>query len=63
MWRWYWTVSIDIMSYDGGFALTHAAAVRKANRAAAKASREQTWDAAEEVWEFDGDPPPTVQQP
>jgi hypothetical protein len=56
LWRWYWTVSNGIMERDGGFALTHAAAVRRANKAAAKVRREQAWDAEEEVWEFDGGP-------
>jgi hypothetical protein len=45
------------MECDGGFALTHAAAARKANRAAAKVLREQAWNAEEEVWEFNGDQP------
>jgi hypothetical protein len=53
LFRWYWTVSNGINGYDGGFAMTRAAAVRKANKAAARAKREQAWDAEEEVWEFE----------
>jgi hypothetical protein len=63
LFRWYWTVSKDICACDGGFALTHAAAVRKANKAAAKVRREQAWDAEEEVWEFDGGPTTPDRQP
>lgn len=53
LWHWHWTVTKGILPYDSGLAVTREAAVRKANKAAAKAIREQAWNAEEEVWEFE----------